>query len=412
MAGGRLVFPRPGRAARTREGGRAFWAIAAVAGLVGVADEGEVAVGHVDELARGEREEEGQHEPEVHAEQQAHDGGLPQAEQAEARERDEEEEHGEGDVHGDGCLVVGLAVHLRLEPHEAARADAQGEAAAGAEEDGQGEEVVGRGLSQDVVVDEGERGGHETGEEAVEGRVVELSADEGEAVVRIVAAVAVAVEVAQREGGLDGLDVVGEPEEFLGSGLGGLPEVAHAHAERDQAEAEGEHEEHEHEPVGHDGVEGLGAGMRREEDLGAAREQGAREEDEGGQEGGHEDREAVGGEARGELWGPGEFGVGLAAQPGHDLGVVQVELVRRRVLAGVVAAPAVVAEVGEVLELRVRERAAQFHHRKDRAESLAVAACVADGGTAVRLFHYFRHAASRPATRPKTVPMVIPKPAM
>src|SRR5436190_827698 len=51
---------------------------------------------------------------------------------------------------------------------------------------------------------------------------------------------------------------------------------------------------------------------------------------------------------------------------------------RRRELAIGVAGAAGVTEIGEIVEVAVRERAAHFHRRKDCAQALAIAAGIAD----------------------------------
>ena len=59
-------------------------------------------------------------------------------------------------------------------------------------------------------------------------------------------------------------------------------------------------------------------------------------------------------------------------------GNVDAELVGRGILTGVVAALAVVAEVGEVVEVPLGEVAPELHGGEDGAEAFAVAAGVAD----------------------------------
>ena len=57
---------------------------------------------------------------------------------------------------------------------------------------------------------------------------------------------------------------------------------------------------------------------------------------------------------------------------------VQVELMRRGVLAGIIAAPAVVAEIGQLRQVAISKGLLPGHGWKNRAEPLAVAAGVAD----------------------------------
>src|SRR5712671_3397333 len=59
---------------------------------------------------------------------------------------------------------------------------------------------------------------------------------------------------------------------------------------------------------------------------------------------------------------------------------------RRRELAVGVTSAAGVAQIGEIIEVAVGERAAHLHRRKHRAEALAVAAGIADRHQAVGFF--------------------------
>ena len=56
---------------------------------------------------------------------------------------------------------------------------------------------------------------------------------------------------------------------------------------------------------------------------------------------------------------------------------VDVELMRRRELAVDVAGAAGMAEIGEVVEVAIRERAPHLHRGEHRAQALAIAAGVA-----------------------------------
>jgi hypothetical protein len=58
----------------------------------------------------------------------------------------------------------------------------------------------------------------------------------------------------------------------------------------------------------------------------------------------------------------------------------------RRILAGIVAPPAIVAEVGQVLEILGGKGPSQLHGRKNGAEPLAIPAGVADGHDPINLF--------------------------
>ena len=76
--------------------------------------------------------------------------------------------------------------------------------------------------------------------------------------------------------------------------------------------------------------------------------------------------------------GPGILRIRLATDFGQHRRHVHVERMRRRELAVVVASAAIVAEVGEVVEVAVGEGAPQLHGGEHRAQPLAIAARVAD----------------------------------
>ena len=97
---------------------------------------------------------------------------------------------------------------------------------------------------------------------------------------------------------------------------------------------------------------------------------------------------------------------------------------RRRELAVNIAGAAGMAEIGEIVEVAVGERAAHLHRGKHRAEPLAIAAGVADRHQPVgflqdcvrMLFVPARFSVSHcrrfpPAIRPNTLPIVMPMPA-
>src|SRR5207249_5440737 len=76
--------------------------------------------------------------------------------------------------------------------------------------------------------------------------------------------------------------------------------------------------------------------------------------------------------------GPGVSPVSLAPDLREHLREVELELVRRRVLAGVVARAAVVAEVGEISEVIFGEGEPPLQRRKDRTIAFAIAARIAN----------------------------------
>ena len=144
----------------------------------------------------------------------------------------------------------------------------------------------------------------------------------------------------------------------------------HEHVDPDGAE------ERDHRVVGQDGVEGARTCVRREErlceDAGQGGKNGeARRSDEGG-------RDAVAFEGCAERARPGMVAIGTLADLLERLRHVHSELVRRRVLAMVVAGAAVVAEVRKVGELLLGESGAQLHGREDGAVPFAIAARIAD----------------------------------
>src|SRR5439155_12586942 len=90
------------------------------------------------------------------------------------------------------------------------------------------------------------------------------------------------------------------------------------------------------------------------------------------------DDKSVALESPGKGAGPGESPVGRAPDLREHLREVELELVRRGVLAGVVARAAAVAEIGEIGKVAFGEAQAPLQRRKDRAVALAIAARVAN----------------------------------
>jgi hypothetical protein len=75
---------------------------------------------------------------------------------------------------------------------------------------------------------------------------------------------------------------------------------------------------------------------------------------------------------------PGKILVYLKPELGEGLGDVYSELMRRGILAGIITPAAIVAEVGQVFQILLRESSAQLHSRVNRAESLTIAAGITD----------------------------------
>jgi hypothetical protein len=89
-------------------------------------------------------------------------------------------------------------------------------------------------------------------------------------------------------------------------------------------------------------------------------------------------RQSVPLEQAGEKRRPAILAVSVRAQLAQELRDVHGELMRRRVLASVVAVAAIEAEVGEIDEIGFAENSALLHRREHGAVTLAVAAGVAD----------------------------------
>jgi hypothetical protein len=130
--------------------------------------------------------------------------------------------------------------------------------------------------------------------------------------------------------------------------------------------------------------------------------------------------------------------IAIATEFRQRLRHVDIEFMRRSKLTIVQAGTATVAEVCQVVEISVGERAAHLHGRKDRTKAFAVPAGIADRHQPVGLgkegagmkdlgcsvnVHAISivagagrlartsAAASRPAMRPNTLPIVMPIPA-
>ena len=97
----------------------------------------------------------------------------------------------------------------------------------------------------------------------------------------------------------------------------------------------------------------------------------------------HDDTVAL--EERTQRAGPRVLAVGCAADLGHHLRKIELELVRRRVWAGVIARAAVVAQIGHVGEIALGERDAPLERGKDSAVPFAIAAGIADARHALAL---------------------------
>ncbi len=124
------------------------------------------------------------------------------------------------------------------------------------------------------------------------------------------------------------------------------------------------------------GRRGLGFGEPQEEGDGEKRQDG--------------NCYSVAPEESGKRTRPGVALVCLQAKLRQDSWQIQRELVRRSVLAGVIAAAAIVAEVGEIAQIAAGELTAQLDGRKDGAIAFAIPAGVADFHEAAGLLLGFR----------------------
>ena len=163
------------------------------------------------------------------------------------------------------------------------------------------------------------------------------------------------------------------------------PEISPAAAQTGQQGGRGERrqraEHADHRGVRHDLVERAPlVAVRREEHAAASRQPQRQGEEQGGGRRAQQQREAAALEEPPRRGRPGVGPVRRAAQGGERAWQVDPEGMRRGVLADVQALAAVVAEVGQVAEIPFTEVEAPLDGGKHRAESLAVAAGVADAG--------------------------------
>ena len=157
------------------------------------------------------------------------------------------------------------------------------------------------------------------------------------------------------------------------------PAPQQAHRQRHRGIRPHRAEQGDHRVVRHDPVEAAGrVGVLRKEDLGT-REQAQHHGEEQRRRGrAEQQREAAPREQGARPRRPGVAPVGRPADGGQRARHVDPERVRRRILAGVQARAAVVAQVRQVAEVGLREVEAALDGRKDGAEAFAVAAGVAD----------------------------------
>ena len=265
-----------------------------------------------------------------------------------------------------------------VQPPQADGADHQADATDRAQQLGQRRQVVRRRPAEQVVVERAHAGGGKAQQKAVEREVVHAPAAQRVFVVCVVAAVAVAaVEILQAQHVVRGLGRrAAAGRRAAGGGLHLAQEAAHPHAQRQHREPEHRREQADQQVVRKDGVEVATQPRAPDRPPGHHRQH---QEQRQAQCQRHRQHEPVGLVQAPQPRRPGVVGIGLAAHRGHGLRHVHHELVRRRVLAGVQAGTAVVAQVGQVVHVGLGELQPARHGRKHGAEAFAVAAGVADG---------------------------------
>ena len=130
---------------------------------------------------------------------------------------------------------------------------------------------------------------------------------------------------------------------------------------------------------------------------------------------------------------PGKCLPAFGTPVGQHLWHIDSKFMWRRILASMIAGPAMVAEIGQIGRIPFSKKTATLHCRKDRTKSLTIATGIAylhktrclfmrrhcgqlekvDVGQDVSpaVTRFSRRAACSPAIRPKTAPMVMPMPA-
>ena len=141
-------------------------------------------------------------------------------------------------------------------------------------------------------------------------------------------------------------------------------------ADREERQDEGGREDRDHRVMREIGVETL-AGLRPQA-LHGSQQQGQRQHQK------RRDREPLPLEKTGEARGPGKPRPILGPGLGEDARDVHRELVRRDVLAGIIATPAVVAKMRELHDVAIGEDTLPVDRREDGAIAFAIAAGIAD----------------------------------
>ena len=243
---------------------------------------------------------------------------------------------------------------------------------------GQRRQVIGSRHTKQVVLQRGHAGGRKAQHKAIEREVVKAAARQGVGIVLVVAAVAMpAAQVGQLQHVLRGLGGGRQVQwRTAGGGRDVAPEAPHA-------QRQGQHHQHEH--------------RRKQRHQQVVREDVVKvahwrhqcrhppvahcaQHQETGQRGGQcqRQRQPVALVQAAQCRWPRVVGVGLPTHLRHGLGYVDGKFMWRRVLAGMQAGTAVVAQVGHEMHVGLGKRQAARHGREHGTKAFAVAAGVAD----------------------------------
>ncbi len=271
-------------------------------------------------------------------------------------------------------------VAAQVQPPQAGRANRQAHAANAAQQFGQAGQVVRGGHVQQVVVQRGHAGGGKAQHEAVEREVVHAPARQGVCVVLVVATVAMAaVQVLEAQHGVSGLGRGGRAQRrTAGGGRHIAPEAAHAQAQRQHGKQEHGRKQAHQQVVREDAVEAAHRRLPQRANALPVQRHGQQQEQREPRHQRQRQGQAVALVELAQRGRPGVVGIGLAAHLGHGLGHVHGKLVRRCVLAGVQAGAAVVAQVGDEMDVGLAELQPPRHGGEHGAKAFAVAAGIAD----------------------------------
>ena len=205
--------------------------------------------------------------------------------------------------------------------------------------------------------------------------------------IRIRAAFAAPSEVAQPQRIDHGMGERLGAEKIAKFLAGVAPESNQARGERDHDEEEYDAEGPGHRAVRKHGVErACVVWVCRKQHRPLDEKEHCPQEKRQARRGDEADGHAIALEQRGERTRPSVLPVCLQADVREHFRKVKLELVRRRVLAGVIAGAAVVAQVGEVCEVALGEAQSPLERRKDRAKAFAITAGIADARHSRALF--------------------------